>query len=173
VSERTLILVKPRGVSRALVGEVISGIERKGLQLAALDLRTADRSLAEEHYAECIGESFFGDLVESITGGPLVVMVVEGPLALSAVWQLAADAGLAGKTTPWTSTGGVALAAESDLVHASGSPEAAEREIKVWFPGSDLHSWAWVSGNPSGHLTEVLGRVLPRYQGLLDRLGSA
>ncbi|EWM13043.1 nucleoside-diphosphate kinase, partial [Kutzneria sp. 744] len=89
MSERTLVLVKPDGVSRGLVGEVIARIERKGLKLAALELRTAERAVAEEHYAEHAGKGFYNDLVEFITGGPLVAIVVEGTRAISAFRQLA------------------------------------------------------------------------------------
>src|SRR5690349_17205436 len=87
VSERTLVLVKPDGVERGLVGEVIARIERKGLKLAALELRTADRATAEQHYAEHDGKSFYNDLVDFITGGPLVALVVEGSRAIPAFRQ--------------------------------------------------------------------------------------
>ncbi|REH42682.1 nucleoside-diphosphate kinase [Kutzneria buriramensis] len=134
VSERTLVLVKPDGVSRGLVGEVIARIERKGLKLAALELRTADRAVAEEHYAEHAGKSFYGDLVEFITGGPLVAIVVEGTRAISAFRQLAGGTDPVEKATPGTIRGDFGLEVQFNLVHGSDSPESADREIKIWFP---------------------------------------
>jgi nucleoside-diphosphate kinase len=134
VSERTLVLVKPDGVSRGLVGEVIARIERKGLKLAALELRTADRAVAEEHYAEHAGKGFYNDLVEFITGGPLVAIVVEGTRAISAFRQLAGGTDPVEKATPGTIRGDFGLEVQFNLVHGSDSPESAEREIKIWFP---------------------------------------
>jgi len=133
VTERTLVLVKPDGVGRGLVGEVISRIERKGLTLAALELRTVDRALAERHYAEHAGKPFFESLLEFITSGPLVAAVVEGPRAIEAFRQLA------GATDPVKSgTGSIrgdfALEVQFNIVHGSDSPESAKREIDLWFP---------------------------------------
>ena len=134
MSERTLVLVKPDGVSRGLVGEVISRIERKGLTLAALELRTVDRALAEQHYAEHDGKPFFESLLEFITSGPLVAAVVEGERAIEAFRQLA------GATDPVkAATGSIrgdhALEVQYNIVHGSDSPESAKREIDLWFPG--------------------------------------
>jgi nucleoside-diphosphate kinase len=134
VSERTLVLVKPDGVSRGLVGEVISRIERKGLTLAALELRTVDRALAEQHYAEHNGKPFFESLLEFITSGPLVAAVVQGERAIEAFRQLA------GATDPVKSAtgsirGDYALEVQYNIVHGSDSPESAKREIDLWFPG--------------------------------------
>jgi nucleoside-diphosphate kinase len=134
VSERTLVLVKPDGVSRGLVGEVIARIERKGLKLAALELRTTERAVAEEHYAEHAGKGFYNDLVEFITGGPLVAIVVEGTRAISAFRQLAGGTDPVEKATPGTIRGDFGLEVQFNLVHGSDSPESAEREIKIWFP---------------------------------------
>jgi len=134
VSERTLVLVKPDGVSRGLVGEVISRIERKGLTLAALELRTVDRATAEQHYAEHDGKPFFADLVEFITGGPLVALVVEGTRAIPAFRQLAGGTDPVEKATPGTIRGDFGLETQYNLVHGSDSPESAAREIKLWFP---------------------------------------
>ncbi|OLF16612.1 nucleoside-diphosphate kinase [Actinophytocola xanthii] len=134
MSERTLVLVKPDGVSRGLVGEVISRIERKGLTLAALELRNVERSVAEQHYAEHEGKPFFESLLEFITGGPLVAMVVEGENAIAAFRQLA------GATNPvQAATGSIrgdyAVEVQYNIVHGSDSPESAKREIDLWFPG--------------------------------------
>ena len=134
MSERTLVLIKPDGVGRGLVGEVITRIERKGMTLAALELRAVDRSLAEQHYAEHVGKPFFESLLEFITSGPLVAAIVEGPRAIEAFRQLA------GATDPVkAATGSIrgdhALEVQFNIVHGSDSPESAKREIDLWFPG--------------------------------------
>ncbi len=134
MTERTLVLVKPDGVARGLVGEVISRIERKGLKLAALELRTVERSLAEEHYAEHKERPFFGDLVEFITSGPVAAIAVEGTRAISAFRQLAGGTDPVEKATPGTIRGDFGLEVQFNLVHGSDSPESAERELKLWFP---------------------------------------
>jgi nucleoside-diphosphate kinase len=134
VSERTLVLVKPDGVSRGLVGEVISRIERKGLRLVALELRDVERGLAEQHYAEHDGKPFFGDLLEFITSGSVVAMVVEGPRAIAAFRQLAGGTDPVEKATPGSLRGDFGLETQYNLVHGSDSPESAAREIKLWFP---------------------------------------
>ncbi|MFI5610516.1 nucleoside-diphosphate kinase [Amycolatopsis sp. FDAARGOS 1241] len=134
MTERTLVLVKPDGVARGLVGEVISRIERKGLKLAALELRTVERSLAEEHYAEHKERPFFGDLLEFITSGQVVAIAVEGPRAIAAFRQLAGGTDPVEKATPGTLRGDYGLETQFNLVHGSDSPESAERELKLWFP---------------------------------------
>jgi nucleoside-diphosphate kinase len=133
VSERTLVLVKPDGVSRGLVGEVLSRIERKGLKLVALELRAVDRSVAEQHYAEHAERPFFGDLLDFITSGPVVAAVVEGERAVAAFRQLAGGTDPVEKATPGTIRGDFGLEVQYNLVHGSDSPESAEREIKIWF----------------------------------------
>ncbi|GAA3560082.1 nucleoside-diphosphate kinase [Amycolatopsis ultiminotia] len=134
MTERTLVLVKPDGVARGLVGEVVSRIERKGLKLAALELRTVERSLAEEHYAEHKERPFFGDLLEFITSGSVVAIAVEGPRAIAAFRQLAGGTDPVEKATPGTLRGDYGLETQYNLVHGSDSPESAERELKLWFP---------------------------------------
>jgi nucleoside-diphosphate kinase len=134
VTERTLVLVKPDGVSRGLVGEVISRIERKGLTLAALELRTVERSIAEQHYAEHDGKPFFGSLLEFITSGPVVAVVVEGPRAIAAFRQLAGGTDPVEKAVPGSLRGDFGTEVQYNLVHGSDSPESAAREIKLWFP---------------------------------------
>lgn len=134
MSERTLVLVKPDGVSRGLVGEVISRIERKGLKLAALELRTVERSVAEQHYAEHAEKPFFESLLEFITSGPVAAMVVEGENAIAAFRQLA------GATNPVQANNGsirgdFALEVQYNIVHGSDSQESSKREIDLWFPG--------------------------------------
>jgi nucleoside-diphosphate kinase len=134
VTERTLVLVKPDGVSRGLVGEVISRIERKGLTLAALELRQVERAVAEQHYAEHDGKPFFASLLEFITSGPVVAIVVEGPRAIAAFRQLAGGTDPVEKAVPGSLRGDFGTEVQYNLVHGSDSPESAAREIKLWFP---------------------------------------
>ncbi|MBL7497209.1 nucleoside-diphosphate kinase [Frankia sp. CNm7] len=133
-AERTLVLVKPDGVRRGLVGEIVSRLEGKGLALVALELRTLEKSVAETHYGEHASKPFFGELVEFITSGPLVALVVEGPRAIEGV------RGLMGvtdpvKAVPGSIRGDFALEIGENLVHGSDSPESAKREIDLFFPG--------------------------------------
>jgi nucleoside-diphosphate kinase len=133
LSERTLVLIKPDGVRRGLVGEVLSRIERKGLRIVAMDMRVVGKDLAETHYAEHAGKPFYGSLVEFITSGPLVAMVVEGPRAIEAFRALAGATDPV-KATPGTIRGDYALEVQDNIVHGSDSPDSAEREIKIFFP---------------------------------------
>ena len=134
MSERTLVLVKPDGVSRGLVGEVITRIENKGLRLVALRLRSVDRALAAQHYAEHDGKPFFESLLEFITSGPVIAAVVEGDRAIAAFRQIAGGTDPVDKAVPGSLRGDFALETQSNLVHGSDSPASAEREIKLWFP---------------------------------------
>ena len=133
MSERTLVLIKPDGVRRGLAGEVLSRIERKGLRIVAMDMRVVGRDLAETHYAEHAGKPFYGSLVEFITSGPLVALVVEGPRAIEAFRALAGATDPV-KATPGTIRGDYALEVQDNIVHGSDSPDSAEREIKIFFP---------------------------------------
>ncbi|MCW2586784.1 MAG: Nucleoside-diphosphate kinase [Frankiales bacterium] len=133
-TERTLVLVKPDGVRRGLAGEVISRLEQKGLTLVALELRTLARETAEEHYAEHKERRFFGELVEFITGGPLVALVVEGPNAVAGTRRLMGVTNPV-EATPGSIRGDYALEIGQNLVHGSDSPESAAREINIFFPG--------------------------------------
>jgi nucleoside-diphosphate kinase len=132
--EQTLVLIKPDGVERRLVGEVISRIERKGLSLAALELRTVSEELAREHYAEHDGKPFFDSLLEFITSGPVVAAIVEGPRAVAAFRQLAGGTDPVEKAAPGSIRADYALETQFNLVHGSDSAESAEREIALWFP---------------------------------------
>ena len=132
-AEQTLILVKPDGVQRGLIGEVIARIERKGFTLRALELRTLDRETAEEHYGEHRERPFFGELVDFITSGSLVAMCVEGEDAIKGMRQIM------GATNPIeAATGSIrgdfATVIGENLVHGSDSPESAERELGLFFP---------------------------------------
>ena len=133
MSERTLILVKPDGVRRGLIGDVLSRIERKGLRIVAMDLRTMTADTAETHYAEHVGKPFFGSLVAFITSGPLVALVAEGPRAVEAFRALAGATDPV-KAAPGTIRGDHALEVQENIVHGSDSPDSAEREIKIFFP---------------------------------------
>ena len=133
-TERTLVLVKPDGVRRGLAGEVISRLERKGLTLVAMELRTLEREKAEAHYAEHAERPFFGELVEFITGGPLVALVVEGPNAVAATRRLMGVTNPV-EATPGSIRGDFALEIGQNLVHGSDSTESAAREIEIFFPG--------------------------------------
>jgi nucleoside-diphosphate kinase len=133
VSQRTLILIKPDGVQRNIIGEVISRIEAKGLRLVALELRTIDTDTAHSHYAEHSEKPFFGELVEFITSGPLVAIVAEGDRAIEAFRALAGATDPV-KAAPGTIRGDFALQVAQNIVHGSDSPESAEREIKIFFP---------------------------------------
>jgi nucleoside-diphosphate kinase len=133
MTERTLLVIKPDGVERRLVGEIISRIERKGLTVAALEMRIVGEELARRHYAEHDGKPFFGSLLEFITSGPLVAAIVEGPQAVAAVRQLAGATDPVEKAAPGTIRGDFGLETQFNLVHGSDSTESAEREIALWF----------------------------------------
>ena len=135
VTERTLALIKPDGVERRLVGEVLSRVERKGLTVVALELLDVTEDLARAHYAEHDGKPFFGSLLEFITSGPVVAAILEGPRAVAAFRQLAGGTDPVEKAVPGTIRGDFGLETQFNLVHGSDSTESAEREIALWFPG--------------------------------------
>ena len=135
MTERTLVLVKPDGVKRLLVGEIIGRIERKGLTIAALELKTVGEDLARAHYAEHEGKPFFPSLLEFITSGPVIAVIVEGPRAVAAFRQIAGGTDPVEKAAPGTIRGDLALVTQDNLVHGSDSPDSAVREIELWFPG--------------------------------------
>jgi nucleoside-diphosphate kinase len=131
--DRTLILVKPDAFLRGLTGEIIARFERKGLIIVAMKHMTVARDLAERHYAEHVEKRFFGDLVDFITGGPLVAFVLEGHEAVTAARQVI------GATNPLEADAGsirgeFGLEVQTNLVHGSDSAESAEREIGLFFP---------------------------------------
>jgi len=136
VTERTLVLIKPDGVQRRVVGDIISRIERKGLTIVALELKSVDDALARAHYAEHADKSFFGSLLEFITSGPVVAAVLEGPRAIAAFRQIAGGTDPVEKATPGTIRGDLGLETQFNLVHGSDSAESAAREIELWFPVS-------------------------------------
>jgi nucleoside-diphosphate kinase len=133
-ANRTLVLCKPDAVERGLVGEIVGRLERRGLRITALELRTLDEDLAGRHYDEHREKAFFGDLVAFITRGPLVAMVVEGP---EDTWQVVRT--MMGATNPvnadpGTIRGDLALETQENLVHGSDGAESAAREIALFFP---------------------------------------
>lgn len=133
--EQTLILVKPDAFARGLSGEIVARFERKGLKIAAMKAMDVEVELAETHYAEHADKPFFGELVEFITGGKLLAMVLEGENAIPAARQVI------GATNPIEAASGsirgdYALEVTFNLVHGSDSPESAAREIALWFPES-------------------------------------
>jgi nucleoside-diphosphate kinase len=133
MSERTLVLVKPDGVERGLIGEVISRIERKGFKIIALEMRTLDRSIAETHYGEHADKPFFKDLVDFISGGPLVAAVIEGNEAIAA-WRTMMGATNPANAAMGTIRGDLATETQLNVSHGSDSLESAAREIALFFP---------------------------------------
>ena len=133
MSERSLVLIKPDAVARGLVGTVLARYEANGLTLPAMELRTVDAGLADQHYAEHVERGFYPELRAFITGGPLVALVLEGERAIEAVRALnGATDGV--KAAPGTIRGDLCLSGSQNIVHASDSAESAAREIALWFP---------------------------------------
>ncbi|HEX2434673.1 MAG TPA: nucleoside-diphosphate kinase [Gaiellaceae bacterium] len=130
--ERTLVLVKPDAMRRQLAGEIVARLERRGLELRGARIVNVDRPLAEEHYAEHAEKPFFGELVEFITSGPTLALVVEGEGAISTV-RTTMGATNPADAAPGTIRGDLSLSMPDNLVHGSDSPESAEREIGLWF----------------------------------------
>ena len=133
MTERTLVLIKPDGVARGLVGEVLGRIEKKGFSVVALELRTLTAAVAEEHYGEHRGKPFFEDLVAFITSAPLVAAVIEGPSAIAS-WRSMMGATNPANAAPGTIRGDLATETQNNVTHGSDSPESAAREIALFFP---------------------------------------
>jgi nucleoside-diphosphate kinase len=131
--ERTLILVKPDAFARNLTGEIIARFERKGLKLVALKQMVMNRDLATRHYAEHEGKGFFEELVEFITSGPLVAMVLQGESAVEAARQVIGATNPL-QAAPGSIRGDFAVAVGQNMVHGSDSPESAAREVGLFFP---------------------------------------
>ncbi|MFE7114906.1 nucleoside-diphosphate kinase [Streptomyces sp. NPDC057654] len=136
MSQRTLVLLKPDAVARGLVGEIIGRIERKaGWSISALELRTLDRAILEQHYAEHVGREFYEPLLAFMSSGPVAALIVEGERVIEGVRTLA------GPTDPIKAQGGsirgdFGTITRENLIHASDSEESAEREIKIFFPAA-------------------------------------
>jgi len=136
VAERTLVLIKPDAVRRGLIGEILSRLERKGLAIDAMRLRTMDRALADQHYAEHVEKPFYPPLRDFMLGGPLVSLVVSGDEAIAVVRALV-GATDGRKAAAGTIRGDLSLSNRENLVHASDSADSAKREISLWFPDLD------------------------------------
>ncbi|MGE5138358.1 MAG: nucleoside-diphosphate kinase [Rudaea sp.] len=139
--QRTLVIIKPDGVQRALSGKIMARFEERGLKLIALKLVQVDTALAEKHYAVHKGKFFYQGLVTYITSSPVVVMVLEGHEAIGVVRKMV------GSTRPWESEPGTirgdyALMGLRNLIHASDAPETAESEIALWFKPDELSPYA-------------------------------
>ena len=150
MTERTLVLVKPDGVQRQLVGRILSRYEERGLRIVGLKLVKVDRELAERHYAVHKGKPFFEGLVAFITSGPLVAAALEGPDAIAMVRTMN-GATKPVEATPGTIRGDLAVEMGQNLVHASDSAESAATELGIWFTGDELVTYRreidrWVIG---------------------------
>ncbi len=139
--EKSLVLVKPDGVQRGLIGEIIARLERRGLRLVAAKFVAVSRSLAEEHYAIHKGKPFYEGLLDYITAAPVMAMVWEGPNAVAAIRQTM------GATRPWEAAPGTvrhdfALEVGRNITHASDTPENGEKEAALWFKKEEILSWS-------------------------------
>jgi nucleoside-diphosphate kinase len=138
--ERTLVLIKPDGVQRGLIGNIVDRLERRGLRLAAAKFVRVDRPLAERHYAVHRGKAFYDGLIAYITSSPVMAMVWEGPQAVAAVRQTM-GATRPTEAQPGTVRHDLGLEVGRNLAHASDSPETARDEIPLWFEDRELISW--------------------------------
>jgi nucleoside-diphosphate kinase len=139
--QRTLVIVKPDGVQRGLVGPILTRLESRGLKLVGLKLVQVSTALAERHYAEHLGKPFYAGLLAYITSGPVVVAAVEGTSAVQMV-RNAVGATNPLNAAPGTIRGDLALDIGRNLIHASDAPETADRELALWFEASELASYA-------------------------------
>jgi nucleoside-diphosphate kinase len=133
VSERSLVLVKPDGVRRGLVGQILSRFEAKGFTIEAMKLQTVDKQLADQHYAEHVEKGWYPELREFITSGPLVALILSGDEAITVIRGVV-GATDGRKAAPGTVRGDYSLSNQENLIHASDSAESAAREIALWFP---------------------------------------
>ena len=133
MTERTLVIIKPDAVRRGLIGEIVGRLERKGLTVDAMQLRTMDGTLADRHYAEHLDKPFYPPLREFMLSGRLVALIVSGDEAIAVVRALT-GATDGRKAAPGTIRGDLSLSNRENLVHASDSPDSAKRELALWFP---------------------------------------
>ncbi len=133
MSERSLVLVKPDGVRRGLVGQILSRFEAKGFTIEAMKLQTVDKQLADQHYAEHVEKGWYPELREFITSGPLVALILSGDEAITVIRGVV-GATDGRKAAPGTVRGDYSLSNQENLIHASDSAESAAREIALWFP---------------------------------------
>jgi nucleoside-diphosphate kinase len=135
--ERTLVLIKPDGVQRGLVGEIVGRFERKGLKLVGLRMLDVSRELAERHYAVHAGKHFYAGLVEFITSGPVAAVALEGPDAIATVRRMVGRT-MPNEAEPGTIRGDLGISGLRNLIHASDAPETASSELAMWFDPADL-----------------------------------
>jgi nucleoside-diphosphate kinase len=138
--QRTLVLIKPDGVQRGLIGEIIKRFENRGLQLIAMDLRIVTQDFAEKHYAAHKGKAFYKGLIKYITSSPIIAMIWEGSNAITAIRQTI------GATNPIEAAPGtirhdLSIITSRNLIHASDSLETAKKEIALWFEDDNIFSW--------------------------------
>ncbi len=138
MDQKSLVLVKPDGVRKHLIGEIIGRFEHRGLKICALKMLVMTKEQAQYHYAEHVGKSFFPELEAFITGGPLVAMIVEGPNAIKAIRTMMGVTDPV-ESTPGSIRGDFALDKGENVIHGSDSPEAAEREIKNFFKPEEIY----------------------------------
>lgn len=138
--ERTFLMIKPDGVQRGLIGEVVKRFEQKGFKLVAAKLMTPSKEIAETHYAEHREKPFFGELVSFITSGPVFAMVWEGDNIISVARSMIGKTNPA-EAAPGTIRGDFAVHTGMNLIHGSDSPESAAREIAVWFKEDDIQTY--------------------------------
>lgn len=138
--ERTLVIVKPDGVQRGLIGQILGRLEARGLKLVGLKLLAVPRELAEEHYAVHQGKPFYASLIEYITSAPVVAAVFEGKGA-AAVVRSTVGATNPTQSPPGTIRGDLALEIGRNLIHASDAPETAQQEVALWFKEAELAAW--------------------------------
>jgi len=135
--ERSFVMIKPDGIQRGIVGEIISRFERKGLKICAMKLLKIDGNLAERHYGEHKGKSFYKDLVDFITSSPVIATVLEGENAISIIRKLVGATRVL-DAMPGTIRGDFAMHTTNNIVHASDSPESARREIDLFFEKEEI-----------------------------------
>ncbi len=148
-AERTLVILKPDAVQRGLIGPIITRIERRGFRISAMKMMHIDRALAERHYAEHKGKSFYEGLIAFITSAPVVVMVIEGPQAISAIRHMMGKTN-ALEAAPGTIRGDFSLSTQMNLIHGSDSPASAAREIELYFNEDEILTYerpidAWIT----------------------------
>ena len=149
--ERSLVIIKPDGVQRGLIGEIIGRLERRGLRLAAMKFLAVETSLAEQHYAVHKGKPFYDSLLQFLTSGPTTALVLEGREAVAAARSLIGPTDGA-KAAPGTIRGDYGISVQNNLIHGSDSVDNAKLEIALWFKPEELVDWRpvdspWVSGS--------------------------
>lgn len=149
MSERTLVIIKPDGVQRGLVGPILTRLENRGLKIAGMKFLQVSESLAKQHYAVHEGKPFYPGLIEYISSGPVAVAVLEGKDAIAVV-RSSVGATNPASAAPGTIRGDLAMEIGRNLIHASDSPESAQTELNLWFSEGELVSWSrasdhWIS----------------------------